>query len=156
MTARDRLASARAALAAAAVAAAVLWGVCAALAVYASLVGVALAGGTWIGGTGAVSISVAAAAAVGAAVAWRSRRVWSASHVALWIEERTPALRYALVTALELPRGGVATERIEARVAATEWQPAIRTATARAIGIPLAAALVAIVLLVALRHFAGR
>jgi hypothetical protein len=39
--------------------------------------------------------------AVAALVAWRSRAVWSLERAALWIEERDPALQYALVTAVD-------------------------------------------------------
>jgi hypothetical protein len=137
-------------LAVAAAVSAALWGACAALVVYGSLVGVALAGGHWLGVPATITMAAATAVVVGAAVAWRARRVWSVPHVALWIEERIPALRYALVTALELPASDVATSRLEQRLAAVEWAPAVRTAMVRAIGIPLAVAFVVVLLVVAL------
>jgi hypothetical protein len=148
MTARERLTRARAALIAAAIASAVVWGAGVAFAVYASLVGAALAGARWIGGGTAIGIAASAGLAVAAAVAWRRRRVWSSSNVALWIEERVPALRYALVSALEedVPRS-VALER---HVAGTEWRPALRTAAARAIGVPAIALAIAALIVVAL------
>jgi hypothetical protein len=34
-------------------------------------------------------------------VVWRSRTVWSLERTALWVEERDPALQYALVTAVD-------------------------------------------------------
>lgn len=48
-----------------------------------------------------------AAAAVAMALLWRARRVWSARRVALWIEERTPALSYTLVTASDPASGAL-------------------------------------------------
>ncbi|HSJ64731.1 MAG TPA: hypothetical protein VK922_12625 [Gemmatimonadaceae bacterium] len=148
MTARERLTRARAALIAAAVASALLWGTGVALAVYASLVGAALAGARWIGGGTAIGIATSAGLAVVAAVAWRRRRVWSASHVALWIEERVPALRYALVSALE--EDASRSVVLERHVAGTEWRPALRTAAARAIGVPAIALAIAALIVVTL------
>ena len=150
MTGRDRLTRTRAALAASAVAATVLWSISVALVVYVSLVVVALAGGRWIGAGAAILISVASAVAVGAALVWRSRRVWSAAHVALWVEERVPALRYALVTLVGQLQPDVATPRLEERVAATVWKPAIQAAALRAVAVPLVAMVVVALLLVAL------
>ncbi|MGI8843245.1 MAG: hypothetical protein ACR2HZ_06075, partial [Gemmatimonadaceae bacterium] len=149
MTARDRLARARAMLGAAMLGAALLWSICAGLVVYASLVGAALVGGRWVGAALAVGIATAASITVGAAIAWRGRHAWSRSHVALWIEERVPGLRYSLVTSLEpQPRGTAAA--LEQRIAGTRWDPVIRSAAVRATSVPLAAAVMALVLLVAL------
>lgn len=78
-------------------AAAASWGVAAAL--------VALALARVIAGRGGVSprIPGGAAALAGviaaASVLWRSRNVWRARRVALWVEEVRPDLRFALVTA---------------------------------------------------------
>jgi hypothetical protein len=73
-------------------------------------------------------------AAIGVAVltlgvlAWRGRFAWSFRHVALWIEERAPELRYALLTAID-PRfrdsAGPALDPIVARV---QTAPFIRRA----------------------------
>lgn len=136
-------------LGAAMLGAALLWSICAGLVVYASLVGAALVGGRWVGAALAVGIATAASITVGAAIAWRGRHAWSRSHVALWIEERVPGLRYSLVTSLEpQPRGTAAA--LEQRIAGTRWDPVIHSAAVRATGVPLAAAVMALVLLVAL------
>lgn len=52
--------------------------------------------------TGALFVvAVAAAVVTFAILAWRGRYAWSLRHVALWIEERAPELRYALMTAID-------------------------------------------------------
>jgi hypothetical protein len=148
VTARDRLTRARRALAAAAMAAAITWGACAGFLVYASLVALALLGGRWIGAGLAIGLAAAAAMAVIATLSWRSRHVWSAPRVALWLEERVPSLRYALVTAIEEPAAG--SGELERRVATTSWRSALQSAAVRAVGVPIAVALGAIVLLITL------
>jgi hypothetical protein len=55
--------------------------------------------------------------------------------VSLWIEERVPALRYALVTAIE-PGAPTAIER---SVATVDWNPATREAARRSLQWPLVA-----------------
>lgn len=87
MTAAERVARARRILSAAAVAEAGLWGAAAFV-----VVGALRA---------PVAVGLAAAVAVAAAVLWRGRAVWSFRRVALWLEERHPELRYALVTAVD-------------------------------------------------------
>jgi hypothetical protein len=149
VTARDRLTRATRALSAAAIVAAAVWGVCAALAVYASLVAAALAGGRWIGANAAAGLAIAAAIAVAVALSWRWRRAWSAPHVALWLEERVPALRYTLVTAIERATAQPS-DPVEQRVASTSWRPALQSAVMRATAAPVVAAGVALILLVAL------
>ncbi|MEP6495708.1 MAG: DUF4175 family protein [bacterium] len=49
-----------------------------------------------------VGVAVASGVAVMVALSWRDRSALSLPRVALWIEERFPALEYALVTAVEL------------------------------------------------------
>jgi hypothetical protein len=148
MTARARLARARGALAAAALASALLWGAGTVLAVYASLVASALAGARWVGAGPAIGMAAAAGLAIAGAMARRRRHAWSSSHVALWIEERVPALRYALVTAIEEDASRAAA--LEQRVAATEWRPVIRAASIRAIGVPALALAIALLLVLLL------
>jgi hypothetical protein len=72
------------------------------------------------------------------AALWRARRVWRREAVALWLEERAPSLRYALVTAAGSPSGASVPE-LEQQVAATAlgW-PAAREA-ARWIAVPAVA-----------------
>ena len=52
----------------------------------------------------AIPVAIVAALAAAAYTLWRGRRVRSLPAVALWLEERVPALRYALVTALDAPQ----------------------------------------------------
>ncbi len=53
-----------------------------------------------------VSVGVIAGAVAAGLVVWRARAVRSPAEVALWIEARVPALRYALVTAIDRRSGG--------------------------------------------------
>ena len=46
-------------------------------------------------------VAILSGAGALAVLLWRRRFVWSAPKVALWIEERAPELRYALVTAID-------------------------------------------------------
>ena len=78
---------------------------------------------------------------------WRSRRVRSLSVVALWLEERVPELRYALVSALDEPHSSAALER---EIAAVRWNPAVRRAVSRALVPPLVVLAAASTLLFAL------
>lgn len=137
MTARGRVDGARAALAAGAVSAALLWG--AAIATLA----IALAGvADWIVNLPrpvrerAVPVSAAAGAIVALAVLWRWRRTFSRQAVALWIEERLPTLRYALVTVLD-PRWAGAVPELECIVAGARWGATVARAVARAAAPPL-------------------
>jgi hypothetical protein len=89
------------------------------------------------------------ALALGAVVAlislWRARRAFRLGSVALWIEERRPALRFALVTALEPGVAGAALPDLERAVSAAHWgMPAVRTALGAIVrpALLLAAALV--------------
>lgn len=51
-------------------------------------------------------MTIAAALGAVAVVLWRERAVWSIERVALWLEERAPQLKYALVTVVD-PRYAV-------------------------------------------------
>ena len=157
MSARERVRRARAALLGTATGSALLWGA-------ASLAGgslaVALVDWRWGLDPSARSVLrallVATAIIVAAWVLWRSRRVRSEQAVALWIEERHPVLRYALVTALD-PDAGVAREPLERVVATVSWRDALRGAAGRALGAPSIALLLAALLLGALpRGAVGR
>jgi hypothetical protein len=60
---------------------------------------------------------------------WRARRAFRLGSVALWIEERRPALRFALVTALEPAVAGSSLPELERVVSAAHWwMPAVRAA----------------------------
>lgn len=52
-------------------------------------------------GTALPLLAVACGLVTFGALAWRARFAWSFDRVALWIEERAPELRYALVTAVD-------------------------------------------------------
>lgn len=64
----------------------------------------------------------------------------SLQRVALWVEERHPVLRYALVTAVEAPASG----EVEQQAVATPWWDEERRALLRALVIPVLALLAAI------------
>ena len=101
MTAAERVARTQAQLRFAAIFSALLWGVTAV--VIASTLEVIA--GHWFFGAGLASFAEEwhLATVIGAATAawllWRSRYVFSVRRVALWIEEKAPALQYALITA---------------------------------------------------------
>ena len=67
----------------------------------------------------------------------------SLGRVALWVEERHPSLRYALVTAIEAP----ASHEVERQAVATPWWDEERGVLLRALALPLLGLLVAIALL---------
>jgi hypothetical protein len=101
--------------------------------------GVALVG---IAASHALSLPVAATVAialVGVAVALvlaaRARPARSLERVALWVEERHPALRYALVTAAA---GGGPHGPVEQQALAHPWWDEERTRLLRALGVPMA------------------
>jgi hypothetical protein len=70
---------------------------------------------------------------------WSYRRVrgrgFSLTSVSLWIEEHTPVLRYALVTAME----DGAPPALERTVTEVDWTPATREAARKALAMPAAA-----------------
>lgn len=78
---------------------------------------------------------------------WAYRRVrgpgFDIGAVSLWIEERVPVLRYALVTSIE-PGAPPALDR---SVAAVDWNPATRSAARRSLRWPLAAVVASAALL---------
>lgn len=150
MTAAEQVRSTRTVLSAAAVLSALLWGAAVALAT----VGMA-ALTDWIVALpqGARRLVLAAGIIGGimaaATVLWRARRVRSAERVALWLEERVPALRYSLVTALEVcdAEAREPLERDVAKALATVAAPT-RAAVLKAI-VPPAIAVTASALLTA-------
>jgi hypothetical protein len=131
MTARERVASARRTLGTATIVRAALW---------AGAAGVALltAGGIldWLVGIPravrvlALPAAIAVALGAGGYALWRGRRVRSLPAIALWLEERVPELRYALVTALDSPHP---VPYLERGVAAVHWTPVIRRALGHAL-----------------------
>lgn len=129
-------ARARTVLTAVLVAAALLWGAAVALLLYSV---VAL----W-----AVGVTVGLLTVV--ALLWRGRHVRSLERVALWIEERAPALQYALVTAVDPryvgERNPLRDAAADRAIDAVAVAPMLRRVAVRALG----SALVGLALAVAL------
>ena len=149
MTTLDRLRSARRAVLAALGARAMLWGAALGLAVFAAVVVLAPPSPR----TGVVAPLLGAAAGV-AVAAWAIARAVKRATlpaVALWVEERVPALDYALVTLAEgaAPAGGPMAERtlqaLDARARGVAWEPAVARSARRALGAPALALLAAVV-----------
>jgi hypothetical protein len=137
MTARDRLVSLQRLLLVVVVVRAVCIGASVALVALAVAHLIALPAGAVLL---VASIGVFAAALL-AARGWGAR---SLERVALWVEERHPALRYALVTATEAP----ASPELEAQALAFPWWSSERQTLGRALITPAATLLAAIALLV--------
>jgi len=99
-----------------------------------------------------VPVATAAGLTGCAIVLWRNRTVVSVQHVALWLEERLPELRYALVTAID-PAIAPADRypALHARVRASDTSSAVRTAWRRPITRSLTAALTVAALLAVLQ-----
>jgi hypothetical protein len=138
VSARERVGATSTALRAGAICGALFWGGAAALLVL-TFAGVA----DWIGDLPrnvrslALPVGLVAGMIATAAALWRWRRVGSREAVALWIEERVPALHYALVTALE-PRSPESQAALEQQVARASWRRPIARALARAVVPPVA------------------
>src|SRR5439155_12580442 len=133
MTALDRVHRTQRILGVAAMAQALAWGVAAALAVLAVIAFASLAIPPLTHyATAGLAVAVAFGAGAAAFLLWRSRRFVSASHVALWIEERIPELHYSLVTALEQSGSPFAEEMLK-----TVARHNVRGATLTAIRRPI-------------------
>ena len=148
MTARERAASTRRTLGAAIGARALLW----AAALGASLLAIAGVADWLVGASRAVRAlvlpaTIVLALAVLAYALWRGRRVRSLAVVALWLEERVPALNYSLVSALE---SSTSSAMLEREVSAVTWMPAVRHALGHALLPPLVVLVAALALLIAL------
>lgn len=137
MSARERVARTRAVLGATAVVASLVRG--AAVAALVLVVAGALDWALGIERSARVAI-VPAALAAGALVSvvslWRARRALRLGAVALWIEERIPTLRFALVTAMEPRAAGVALPELERAVSNVRWRAPVAATALRAIGLP--------------------
>ncbi len=97
----------------------------------------------------AAIVALLIGAACAARPVMRLRLLRSLTNVALWVEERTPSLRYALVTAAE----GSVSSHLEAQANATPWWNEARQRTLRALAGPFVA-IVAVALLAAWNPFA--
>ncbi len=137
MTAERRVRRARLALSAAVLLAAVGWAVTVAGGLI-LLVGVAdLTVGLSRGlrqGLGVASLLLGAVVAL--AALWRNRDCTSLPAVALWLEERAPSMRYALVTLIE-GRHPAEASKLEEIVAATGWERPFRQRLLRALAPPV-------------------
>jgi hypothetical protein len=102
MTALDRVRRTQRILGAAALAEAFAWGLAAALATVATISFASLAIPRLRNDSALDELmALVIGGAVAAVLLWRSRHFISTDRVALWIEERIPALHYSLITALE-------------------------------------------------------
>ena len=144
MTAHDRLVALRRSIALTLVARALMTGIAGALFVMA--VGRMANWGVW---SAAVAIVVLVAVAALRARALRSVR--SLARVALWVEERTPSLRYALVTVAD----GAQSPALEAQALGSAWWTEAQRALLRSLVIPASAALVVSVFALWLPSFVG-
>ena len=95
---------------------------------------------------GVPTLSIALSTLVGVAVAvvllLRTRGVRSLSRVALWVEERTPSLRYSLVTVAD----GVQSPTVDAQAMGVPWWTDAQQALLKALLAPAIAALLAVAL----------
>jgi hypothetical protein len=148
MTALERVASARRTLGAAITIRALLWALASAAALFA-MAGII----DWLIGAPRSLRALAFPAALLLALAalaytlWRGRNVRSLPVIALWLEERVPELRYALVSALDAPHSSPALER---EVAAVRWSAVVNRALGHALLPPLLVLAAAATLLFAL------
>ena len=152
MTSRERLHRTRLVLAAGIVARALAWGAAAAIAVLALVAGVdLLVALPRPVRASVVPLAAAAGAFVLAALLWRGRHVRSPARVALWLEERVPALDWMLVAAVDAPGTSAAAleSRLESRLAGVTWEDRARRDALRAL-LPALAALGVAVLVLAL------
>ena len=142
MTARDRLVDLRRSIALTLVARALMVGIAEAL--------VALAIGRLAGwGAWSVVLALVVLAGVASFRITALRRLRSLPRVALWVEERTPSLRYALVTVAD----GVTSPALEAQALGTPWWTDSRRTLLKSLLVPAAVALVVSVLAVWLPSF---
>ena len=104
-----------------------------------------------------IPLAVLVAGTVALTMLWRGRGARSLAATALWIEERTPSLQYALVSALERESEEVAA-LLAAEVERARWERTVLPrAIARAALLPLGALGMAVALLVLLpRGAVGR
>jgi hypothetical protein len=150
MTPRERVRATRRSLLVVLVLRAALWGSAAWLLVRVAAHVAGLAGGNPIAPD--TLTLIAALAAIGAS-GLSLRGAWGLSieRVALWVEERLPDLRYALVTAVE-PHYAASplASRTEAIVDRTSWSRAVRDAVWRTLVPPIAVATIGAIVLAVL------
>lgn len=95
----------------------------------------AAAAGSWL----AFAVAATLALCAMAVVLWRGRHASSTAAVALWVEAQRPALRYALVTAVDARAASLAAApALESEVARVSWRTPLARASALALARPLA------------------
>jgi hypothetical protein len=94
----------------------------------------------------AAPVALAAAGLVAAVSLWRGRHVRHFEAVALWMEARRPALRYALVTLLD-PRYAHMASLLEPPIRAVSWRGEVLRLAARRLRVPAAVLVAGIALL---------
>ncbi|HWZ58859.1 MAG TPA: DUF4175 family protein [Gemmatimonadaceae bacterium] len=99
-----------------------------------------------------IPLAAVAALTAGGVTLWRGRAALSMEHVALWVEEREPRLRYALVTSID-PAIAPAAQHTELHAFAGEAdvEGVVRRASRRALGLALIAVVLAGVAIAILR-----
>lgn len=145
MTALERVTRTQQLLGGAAITHALAWGIAAMFGVLALISFAALVvPGIANNGSSHLWIAVFAGILVVAVLLWRSRHFVSRGRVALWIEERIPALQYSLITALEHGSSpfarGMETEIARQNIGGVTFT-ALRKSLVPAVGALLAAAL---------------
>jgi hypothetical protein len=138
MTARERVIALRRTLTTVLVVRALISGAAVAAVGLALSRALALSAAAWV-------IAILAAAGVSLVLASRARNARSLERVALWVEERHPALRYALVTAVA---GGVVHESVERQALQGSWWDVDRRHTLETLVVPLGALALSIALVV--------
>ena len=149
MTSAARLERARAVLVGAATVRVLLVAAVCAVAVLAAAAAIDLVSPLSVDVRRAMKVLAMAVAGIAALlVARRLRRVTSRAAVALWLEEREPALSYALVTIVESPQH----RALDQVVAGVNWSSMLRGRVIRAIVRPALTLLVLAVVLAAMPH----
>ncbi len=87
--------------------------------------------------TTAAALALAPGLLTAAVLWWRDGgAALSPGRTALWLEEQTPALRYALVTAVDQDTASPVRASIEQAAMSVDWEPAARGAIGRALRLP--------------------
>lgn len=95
-----------------------------------------------------VVVPVVAIVVVGRAV-WRARAALSLEHVALWVEEQVPSLRYAFVTSTD-PHHAAARPALEPIVSGQTWSAVLARRAGRTLAMPVLIVLITIAMLTVL------
>lgn len=158
MSALERVHRARSTLIAVTLLAAVVWGAAAGVLAFGATTILVAMSSSFAGPSAAISVWIAAAVVTLVTVAvrlWQARSIWSLERVALWIEERSPELKYALVTLVDAryanaPRGTGAMA-LDAVARRADVEGIVRSAARRILGRGLVAVVVAVAGLVVAR-----